>query len=376
MGQADKSDLRSAIAQNVQHILGEDSSAGGPYYGASIGIVEPATGLQETLYFGKLLAPGATEPEAPSAVTQWEIGSVTKTFTATLFAEALASGKLSLEEAAYPYFSQAAGFPAPPSPTTTSWSNLQAAQLVQLANYTSGLPDVPSDPKPTTVANMWKSLPKITIGTPGDAYLYSDLGFALLAYSLAPGGSKPLATLYRSLLLQPLGMTNTTLFTEAAAFAHLPKGYLHDGSPAPAKNPNWPAFDGAGALVTTAPDFLQWLRFNMGLTKPSALAAAWPFLRHPSVKAPNEDTGKEQIVSLAWGMTSEDGSASEPITYFKNGGVPAFTSYITYAAPGQLEKATCGVCVTTNRGTKHTKTETLNPAEQIGKAVLQLLLAN
>ncbi len=109
-----------------------------------------------------------------NGATQFEIGSVTKGFTALLLAEMVLKGDVALDDPARRYL------PSVPLPM-----NGRAITLEDLATHTSGLPFMP-DPLPATKTDIYRFLagykPK---QAPGANWDYSNLGYWLLGEALA-----------------------------------------------------------------------------------------------------------------------------------------------------------------------------------------------
>jgi CubicO group peptidase (beta-lactamase class C family) len=98
---------------------------------AVVGIVEPGMNgaiLTHIFYFGKLVDLNGN-PLTLNGATEFEIGSVTKTFTATIFASLLQSNSSLFDLSTNRIFRQTPSFMG------------QETTLGDLSNYTSGLPD-------------------------------------------------------------------------------------------------------------------------------------------------------------------------------------------------------------------------------------------
>ena len=109
--------------------------------------------------------------------TIFEIGSITKTFTATILADLEIQGLISLDDPLGKYL----GFPVEFDGTDI--------KLIDLATHTSGLQrDLSNRPDFDT---MLESLRTIQLATkPGEVYEYSNLGFAVLGYVIEKVTSK------------------------------------------------------------------------------------------------------------------------------------------------------------------------------------------
>ena len=276
--------------------------------------------------FGKL-----DDGKAPDGDTVYEIGSITKTFTATLLAEAVQSGRVTLET---PVGKLLPDFKIPE----------RGGKLITLGligSQYSGLPRMPSNFNPADPANPYADydakLLKAFLADyklprdPGESFEYSNLGFGLLGYALAQSAHLSYGALVEQKILKPLGMTMSgTAFSEAMR-AHLAIG--HDEAGHPVKNWDLDAVAGAGALRSTANDMLRYLKANMS-DDAGPLNAAMRFAQTPRLNA-----GEHSRIGLAW-MTTDKG-----ITWH-NGGTAGYRSFVGWSADRQH-----GVVVLTNSAT-------------------------
>lgn len=321
---------------------------------AVVGIVEPGSTratLTHVFYYGKVVA----ENDAPltlDGATEFEIGSVSKTFTAIIFASLLQK-KPSL-------FKLSTDSIFPETPTLMG----EHTTLGELSNYTSGLPD----------SNRGRGSAGCTFGggtitdcydldlmfthlsdsalsglqfAPGTQYLYSDLGYALLALAepvLAglmknnPGQISHRGRLLQgwenmlgSIVLGPLGMNSTHALNPVIDPPLLPKGYRHEKSgkisPALDHNTSWPSFIGAGGIVSTPNDMMLYLEYNLGLLN-NNLNSLLPLLQTPSTMV---TTGSGEQIGIGWFIAKlKLGGSSIPYIN-KNGGVPSFSTQVDLA---------------------------------------------
>ncbi len=258
--------------------------------GFAIGYASPQ--FQETgrFYFKKsspLL--NQNNQEVPlGAETYFEIASISKVFTATLFQLFVQNGTIANNEIPLgDYF---------PRGKIGLGKQFLDIPLLALSNYTSGLPQdnesAPDEPAylpmPYTVLNMFSYLANtdLTVNAPGTAYTYSNLGFAILAQTASVAAVERIGQfgeLLRSEIIRPLAMNATKLFYQVG-FNQLPLGYSSHG---PKGDPNapgmaeFPAYYGAGGLLSTPRDMMLWLKFNMGIIQNSTLSSLLPTLQAP-----------------------------------------------------------------------------------------------
>jgi D-alanyl-D-alanine-carboxypeptidase/D-alanyl-D-alanine-endopeptidase len=163
------------------------------------GIVVAAAGIDaaSTDEAGTVLH--ASPPDTPGD-GRFEIGSVTKTMTATLLALLAAEGTLALDDEIGRWLPAGAN----------GWMTPR-----QLATHTSGLPRMAPNFRPVDPDNFWAEFtPELAeeglrqaAVTPGAARVYSNFGFQLLGLVLERASGQDYATLITDRLLGPLSMT-------------------------------------------------------------------------------------------------------------------------------------------------------------------------
>jgi len=199
----------------------------------------------------------------PTATTLYEIGSITKTFTTTLLADAVRRGKMSLADPVSKYL---------PSVAKSLSYNGMPVTIRDLANHTSALPRMPTNfPESTdrgdpyrsyTATMMMEFLDTVKLTrTPGSVYEYSNLAMALLGYIITKVEGQTFDNLVAKTIINPLGMKSTRqklLRTDSARFA---PGYNEEGARTPAWN--FDVFAPAGALRSTATDLILYGRAQL-----------------------------------------------------------------------------------------------------------------
>jgi CubicO group peptidase (beta-lactamase class C family) len=284
--------------------------------------------------------------------TLFEIASISKTFTATLYALLIRSVSPSRTIGDYI---------APNGPLHIS-SKLADIPLDSLMNYTSGLPQddangsvdtPPYWPQPYSLRAMlsYLDVSPPTITNTGGQYTYSNLGFALMAAILS--GSPPsLATFtsrVESKIFAPLGMKST--FFDDVSLAQLPLGYEYDYQQSPVFEtvaPGFaflPAYAGASGIVASPNDMLQWLLFNMGINQYAGLTPLLPVLQQPSTTVM---FGNYQL-GLGWFINPSGTNLSASIS--KLGALEGFDSCIAFLPSGGtpgVDPSQAGVFVLVN----------------------------
>jgi D-alanyl-D-alanine carboxypeptidase len=192
------------------------------------------------------------------------IGSVTKTFTATLLLRAAADGRLSLDDTIGQYVE---GVP-----------NGDEITLRQMADMSSGIAsytldeqwqeELFADPEavwtPEELARI--GIEDSQVFDPGDGWQYSNTNYVLLGMVLEQVTGKPIERLYSKQIIKPLHLKETS-FPDAAD-SSIPEPYDHgytlqgqsDGEPVDAThwNPSW-AWS-AGGMISTVDDMLVYGR--------------------------------------------------------------------------------------------------------------------
>ena len=143
--------------------------------------------------------------------TVFEIGSITKVFTALLLTEMVTRGEVALDDPVSKFL---------PGTVKMPDRNGKQITLLDLATYTSGLPRIPdgipaSGDNPYaayTVEQLYAFLSSYTLHyDPGTHYEYSNLGFGLLGHALALRAGSSYEDLLVSRVCEPLGLRDTCI---------------------------------------------------------------------------------------------------------------------------------------------------------------------
>src|SRR5450432_147563 len=263
----------------------------------------------------------------------FEIGSVTKVFTATLLAEMVERGEVNLNDPISKYL---------PKSVKTPTRDGKEITLLDLSTQTSGLPRLPDNFTPKnplnpyadySVEQMYAFLSSYTLTRDiGSKYEYSNLGVGLLGHILTLRSGTDYETLVRTRICQPLKMESTNIKLTPEMQGHLAGGH----NPALLPVPNWdlPTLAGAGALRSTVNDMLKFVAANLGLNKSPLLAAMQ--MAHQS----RRDTGIPDLeIGLGWHILKKFDS----VVVWHNGGTGGYHSFI-----GFDPKARKGVVVLSN----------------------------
>lgn len=195
--------------------------------------------------------------EKRSEVDVFEIGSVSKTFTATLLTVLAEKGLVQ-------YTDKVERFqPALPFAKDVS--------LLQLATHTSGLP---RDPLKGLILNADKALNKFSPEDYKDfldglkaplrsgRFRYSNIGMALLGNLLADHLGSSYEEAVKEYILLPLGMMDTHMAPDAYDSKRLARG--HNGKGQKVAHFQWLCMDPAGGWRSTSKDMLIFLQAQLG----------------------------------------------------------------------------------------------------------------
>lgn len=234
------------------------------------------------------------------ASTRFEIGSLTKTFTALLLAEMVAAREVRYDDSIDRYLPRGS-IPGPP------------ITLLHLATHTSGLPRLPPGMFSRAVRTCptgWFSNPYADFSAadlaaalrrtgprrrprPGARVHYSNFGVGLLGHVLAHAAGGEYADLLAARVLTPLGLGDTDGDPDRPQAI----GHWH-GRP----RPPWriPGLPGAGALRSSARDLLTYLTAllapaTVGLP---SLRAALHDVQRPRLTMPDTGNG----LCLIWNL--------------------------------------------------------------------------
>ena len=208
--------------------------------------------------------------DAVNADTVFEIGSVTKTFTALLLFDAVERGEVQLDDPVAKYLPDTVKMPTHGGKEIT---------LVNLAAQDSGLPfnadnhtgnDWAERFRTYTVEKMYAFLSGYTLTAgSGAKFQYSNIGMGLLGHVLARKADRDFESLIVERICKPLKMDSTCITVSPELKSRFATG--HDETGKPADNFELPAIGGAGAIRSTVNDMLKFVAANLGLT-PSPLA--------------------------------------------------------------------------------------------------------
>jgi CubicO group peptidase (beta-lactamase class C family) len=314
----------SAVLAIIKQRVDEKRSAG-----IVIGVLEP-DGRTRIVAFGD---PGPGQPPLDGN-TVFEIGSISKVFTATVLAQLVREGKVTLDDPVQKYLPATVRVPA---------RNGKQITLGTLSQQNSGLPRMPTNFRPSNPANPYADytvpqmyefisgyqLPR----DPGEQFEYSNLGVGLLGHVLSLVTGESYEEMERKRVWAPLGMTRTAITFTPWMKEHLALG--HDDKGNVVSNWDLDALAGAGAIRSTALDMLKFAAANVHPER-GKLQEAMAFAQKERVPV-----GPNAAIGLNW-LSLHVGTDT---IVWHNGGTGGYRSYL-----GLLPSRRSAVVVLTNSG--------------------------
>ena len=221
--------------------------------------------------------------------TVFEIGSITKTFTALLLQMAVDGGMVRMNDQLKKQL----------SPVLDLGAQVGGISLLQLATHCSGLPRMPDNFRPANPKNPYADysqdqffdwLRKVNLGEPH--FSYSNAGMGLLGQLLEIRSGSKFESLMRTWIAVPLGLNDTVVSLSAEQRRRSAAPYSEGTA-----LPMWdiPTLAGAGALRSTASDVLRWSSLHAGIID-SPLRSAMEEVQSSQGKS-GPGTGK---VAIGW----------------------------------------------------------------------------
>ena len=313
----------SAVLAIIRQRVEEKRSAG-----IVVGLLEP-DGRRRVVAYGD---PGPGQP-ALDGSSVFEIGSISKVFTATVLAELVQEGKVKLTDPVQKYL---------PSSVHVPSRNGKQITLGSLSEQNSGLPRLPSNFHPANPANpyadygaqqLYEFLSGYTLPRdPGAEFEYSNVGVGLLGHALALATGKSYEELERTRVWAPLAMEHTAITLTPWMKSHLALGHDEQGNVVP----NWDltVLAGAGAIRSTTNDMLKFAEANLHPER-GALQQAMAFAHEERAPA-----GSPQMrIGLNW-MNLHAGADT---IVWHNGGTGGYRSFL-----GLLPSRKMAVVILTN----------------------------
>lgn len=249
----------------------------------------------------------------------FEIGSISKVFTALLLARTVETGEVTEDQPIGPLF----------PPEHPLREPLASITLGELATHASGLPRLPKDAGPllrvafgrdpyagSTADEVFRSVATLAdedLGPRGE-FAYSNLGVALLGQLLARRLGADYAVALRRRVFEPLGLDPWPLAPLGASDPRFVQGYRANFRPAPAWHLD--AYAPAGGLQASARQLLAFAATQLG--EPPAWARD---ARRPRVDV-DAATGRRS--ALGWAISR----VGPREVWWHNGGTGGFRTHL------------------------------------------------
>lgn len=195
--------------------------------------------------------------------TLFEIGSLTKTFTAALLVDMANRGEVSLDDPVARHLPPHARVPT---------RNGREITLVDLSTHHSALPQMPDNIDPAdpldpfadyTPERLYEFLSGHVLRRDiGSEFEYSNVGVGLLGHVLSLRAGRSYEAVVRARILEPIGMSSSGIELVGEMPEYMAKGHAGSGAAVPPWNLN--ALAGAGGIRSDMRDMLLYLDANLG----------------------------------------------------------------------------------------------------------------
>jgi CubicO group peptidase (beta-lactamase class C family) len=245
---------------------------------------------------------GVTSIENPLEVTpdtRFQIGSITKTFTATAIMRLVEAGRLSLDDPVRTYL---------PELRLSDEDVAARATIRHLLTHTGGwegdyFDDLGwGDDALGSMVKRLRGLPQLT--PLGEVYAYNNAGFYIAGRVLEVMTEQTFEQALHELILEPLALESTCFFPDDVVTRRFAVGHDQDESDETIVARPWAvgrAAHPAGGLLSTVPDLLRYARLWMGggdLLAPTSLEE----MLRPQISPGDEFDS----VGLAWFMRTRN----------------------------------------------------------------------
>jgi CubicO group peptidase (beta-lactamase class C family) len=281
---------------------------------------------------GKELAAGLgvtsiTNPLPVTTETLFQIGSTTKTFTATAIMRLVEQGLINLDERVRRYLPD------------FRVADPEAAEKVTVRNLLTHTPGWLGDFFPETgcgddsLAKFVALMADLPQSTPvGKFYAYNNTALSVAGRVIEVVTGKTYEQALRELVLMPLEMTNSFFFPADVMIRRFAVGHYVDGERVIVAEP-WPIPRGsnpAGGITSDALDQIKYMRFQMG----DGLTASGERILAPEsmrmMKTPQVPRGDGSYVGLTWSIEELDG-----VKIYSHGGTTFGQESSFWLAPEQ-----------------------------------------
>ncbi|MBN8665926.1 MAG: beta-lactamase family protein [Chitinophagales bacterium] len=197
--------------------------------------------------------------------TKYRIGSITKTYTAVMIFQLMEEGKLKLNDYLDKYFPQI--------------PNANKITIAHILSHRSGIPELNVDggwrmetrTHEEVITAIAKGKPNFE---PDSQHSYSNTGYVLLGYIVEKAGGKPYQEALKERIISKIGLKNTYMgVANTNPDNNESLSYLYMGTWKEVPEINFSVPAGAGAIVSTPSDMVQFIQalFDLKLISKSSL---------------------------------------------------------------------------------------------------------
>ncbi|HCE4163016.1 TPA: ADC family extended-spectrum class C beta-lactamase [Acinetobacter baumannii] len=333
-------EIKKLVDQNFKPLLEKYDVPG-----MAVGVIQ--NNKKYEMYYG---LQSVQDKKAVNSSTIFELGSVSKLFTATAGGYAKNKGKISFDDTPGKYWKELKNTP------------IDQVNLLQLATYTSGnlalqFPDeVKTDQQVLTFFKDWK--PKNSIG---EYRQYSNPSIGLFGKVVALSMNKPFAQVLEKTIFPALGLKHSYVNVPKTQMQNYAFGYNQENQPIRV-NPG-PLDAPAYSVKSTLPDMLSFIHANLNPQKYPAdiqrainethqgryqvntmyQALGWEEFSYPATLQTLLDSNSEQIVMKPNKVTAISKEPSVKM-YHKTGSTTGFGTYVVF-----IPKENIGLVMLTNK---------------------------
>ncbi|WP_139890656.1 ADC family extended-spectrum class C beta-lactamase [Acinetobacter baumannii] len=333
-------EIKKLVDQNFKPLLEKYDVPG-----MRLGVIQ--NNKKYEMYYG---LQSVQDKKAVNSSTIFELGSVSKLFTATAGGYAKNKGKISFDDTPGKYWKELKNTP------------IDQVNLLQLATYTSGnlalqFPDeVKTDQQVLTFFKDWK--PKNSIG---EYRQYSNPSIGLFGKVVALSMNKPFDQVLEKTIFPALGLKHSYVNVPKTQMQNYAFGYNQENQPIRV-NPG-PLDAPAYSVKSTLPDMLSFIHANLNPQKYPAdiqrainethqgryqvntmyQALGWEEFSYPATLQTLLDSNSEQIVMKPNKVTAISKEPSVKM-YHKTGSTTGFGTYVVF-----IPKENIGLVMLTNK---------------------------
>lgn len=249
---------------------------------------------------------GVTSAENPlpvDATTLFQIGSITKTYTATLIMRLVQLGEVELDAPVRRYL---------PELKLTDEAAAERVTVLQLLNHTAGWAgDFFSDTGDgdDALARHVEELAEVRfLAPPGTLVSYNNNAFGLAGRLIERVTQLTYEAALEAMLFRPLGLENSYVFPADVMTRRFAVGHMSNGGANQVARP-WKIprrAHPAGGIASTASDVMQYARFHLGLRDDLLAAELRELMQHPTHAIGGGSLG--DAVAISWFVRHIDGA--------------------------------------------------------------------